>query len=171
MVARCKKIYFADPPFFGAQCSKFHRLQVLFRKNFVSNAFFFAFASCNQNFRLTAPNFPEGPCDWKKSIPIERVKFSIHTLEIFNPGLKISISIENFNPDHDDSPQKGAFLCGSLEIFNLDWKFQSEIGRLKISIPERNPDFCNPNGPKFPLNGPNFRLTGPSFRLTSPISA
>ena len=35
----------------------------------------------------------------KNSIPIDRVKFSIHTLEIFNPGLKFSIPIENLNPD------------------------------------------------------------------------
>ena len=47
---------------------------------------------------------PRGPKDWKNSIPIDRMKFSIHTLENFNPGLKFSISIESFN---------------------LAWKFQS----------------------------------------------
>ena len=29
----------------------------------------------------------------------------------------------------------------TVEMFNLDWKFQSEIGRLNISIPERNLEF------------------------------
>ena len=65
----------------------------------------------------------------------------------FQSRLKISISIENFNPDLDKTPQKGALLCGSLEIFNLDWKFRSEIGRLKISIPERNLEFFQSLGP------------------------
>ena len=52
--------------------------------------------------------------------------FSIHTLENFNPALKVSISNEifnldkNFNLDLDNSPQKGALLCGSLESFILD---------------------------------------------------
>ena len=32
-------------------------------------------------------------------------------------------------------------------MFNLDWKFQSEIGRLKVSIPERNLEFFQSLGP------------------------
>ena len=58
----------------------------------------------NKPSLMRSIRIPRGPCDWKNSIPIDRVKFSIHTIEIFNPGLKISISIE---------------------IFNLTWKFQS----------------------------------------------
>ena len=34
--------------------------------------------------------------DWKTSTPIDRVKFSIHALEISNPGLKASFSLEMF---------------------------------------------------------------------------
>ena len=106
-------------------------------------------------FRMWCTNrLPRGPYDWKNSIPTDRVKFPIHTLQIFNPyawkfqsRLKFSISIENFNPDLDNSPHKGALLCGSVEIFNLDWKFQSEIGRLKISIPEQNLEIFQSLGP------------------------
>ena len=61
--------------------------------------------------------------------------------------MKFSISIENFNPDLDNSPQKGALLCGSLESFILDWKFQSAIGRSKTSNRERNIENLHSLGP------------------------
>ena len=67
----------------------------------------------------------------------------------YRSRLKFSILLENFNPDLDNSPlwQTGALLCGALENFNLDWKLQSEIGRLKISMPERNLEFFHSSGP------------------------
>ena len=53
---------------------------------------------------LVATN-PERPAIEKNQISIDRVKFSIHTIEMFNPGLKLSVPIE---------------------IFNLAWNFQSQ---------------------------------------------
>ena len=39
--------------------------------------------------------------------------------------------------------KRGPCWRGSLEIFNLDWKFQSEIGRLKFSNPGAILNFFN----------------------------
>ena len=89
---------------------------------------------------LGASYQPRGPCDWKNSIPIDRVKFSIHAIEIVNLRLKISIPTLIF-------PTEGALFSISIEMFNLDWKFQSEIGRLKVSIPERNLEIFQSLGP------------------------
>ena len=41
------------------------------------------------------------------NLKCDRMKASIHT-------------VENFNPDLESSPQRGALLCVSLETFNLD---------------------------------------------------
>ena len=61
-----------------------------------------------------------------------RLKFWIQAWK-FQSRLKYPISLEIFIPDHDQSPQKGALFSIPLEIFNLAWDLQSEIGRLKIS--------------------------------------
>ena len=68
----------------------------------------------------------KAPTIEKQLIPIDRLKSSIHALEIFNPGLKVSISLGVFNltcnvtPDLDNSPQKGALKYSiSLVMFNL----------------------------------------------------
>ena len=51
----------------------------------------------------------------------------------FQSRLKISISIEIFNPGPSEFPTKNrGLLGGSLEIFNLDWKFQSRRAILKF---------------------------------------
>ena len=74
-------------------------------------------------FQCRAFGTPEGPAIKKNSIPIDRVKFSIHALEIFNPcawkfqsRLKISISLENFNPDLENCPRKGPYFQSRLKF-------------------------------------------------------
>ena len=155
------------------------------------------------DWRLAIINKPRKPCDWTKQILIDRVQCSIHTLEIFNTGsgLKLSILIEFFNLErnfhsswnfsmsleifilepisliipHQKWPYSHSRLKFSillemfnlasnfrsrltfsilawifrslLENINLAWNFQSEIGRLKISIQKGNPDFFQSLGP------------------------
>ena len=80
------------------------------------------------------------------------------SIENFSPRLNISILLEVFNLAWKllsrpwQLPTKGALLCGPLEICNLDWniqfqssleifnldkKYQCDIGRLKSSILRR----------------------------------
>ena len=67
-------------------------------------------------------------------------------IEKIQSHLKISISIESFNLDLQNSPQKKSGLVGgSLELFNLAWKFQSRRAILNffnlwaLSIPPSLP--------------------------------
>ena len=96
---------------------------------------------------------PEGPTIEKLNIEWSREMFNPYGLKVsipdwkFQSWMKSLISIESFNPDLYNSPQRGALLCGSLEIFNLDWNFQSEIGRLTTPNGERNIELFHSLGP------------------------
>ena len=82
--------------------------------------------------------FPRGPCDRKKSIPIEN----------FNPGSKISIPIEMFNLDR--KIQSPSFhLRGPSSV--------QRKARSKISIQDRSLEIFNPEG-----RDRIFSIPGPS---------
>ena len=74
-----------------------------------------------------------------------RLKFSIRAWK-FQSRLKFAISLENFNPDLDNSPQQGPY-------FQPRWNFQS---RLKISIWDWSLESFNPGAKSwiFSIFGP-----------------
>ena len=82
---------------------------------------------------------PRGPCDRKNSIPIEN----------FNPGLKVSISIENFNLEIENFNPAVFLFTGPSWCFRegLDRTFQSMIDRSKFSIPKAAIEFFQSLGP------------------------
>ena len=98
--------------------------------------------------------FPRGPCDWKKAIPIDRMKFPIHTLESFNLGLKISIRDWKFQSRLKISIPTLIIPHNRSLIFNPAWKFQS---RLKFSIWDWSLESFNPGAKSW-----IFSIFGPS---------
>ena len=85
----------------------------------------------NRSKWIWGKTIPRGPESWKKAISLERLKISSFRLKIqvfawnFQSRLKTSISLESFNPGLRNRPQNRGLVGGSLEIFNLAWKFQS----------------------------------------------
>ena len=71
---------------------------------------------------------PKRPCGRKNSIPIKN----------FNPGLKISVSIEIFNLDRKFQ-SRGVSIHGALLV-------SQRRARLKISIHDRSLEIFNPEG-------------------------
>ena len=94
---------------------------------------------------------PRGSNDWKNSFSSDRVTFSFHTVENFNPGVKLSFSHEIFIPDWKfQSPIYNFIIAGTFSFFRggvnsefqsrmnisfLDWNLHS---RLKISFSNEN---------------------------------
>ena len=121
------RFYGGNGAFFRSKKGRFQRFRTTFSMNVAQVLYLVA-----------SP--PRGPCDRKKFNPDRKFQ---SWLEIVNPGSKISISIENFNPAVFPFPRPSwCYREG------LDRKCQSTIDRSKFSIPKAAITFFNPRGCK-----------------------